>query len=229
MKILAVIPARGGSKGIHKKNITLLAGKPLIVYTLLAAKKSKSLDRVIVSTDDDEIIDICKKFNVEFLRRPNNLSGDLSMTKDVLLHVVNQLSLIGYIPDAVMTLQPTSPLRTEKHIDESILLFSQDSSADSLVSCVTVPHIYHPCSVMKKNIDGYLEGFTDSSQISRRQDKSEVYARNGAAIYITRTEKLTQFIYGGRLVPYMMDSKFSVDIDNLSDLAEAEFQINNLT
>jgi CMP-N,N'-diacetyllegionaminic acid synthase len=225
MKILAVIPARGGSKGINRKNIVLLAGRPLISYTLSCAQSARSLDRVVVSTDDLEIANVCQYFGTEVIMRPASLADDRSTTHSVLLHVVEKYEREGYLPDAVMTLQPTSPLRTAKHIDDAAELFKADPLADSLVSCVEVPHIYNPYSVMRMNSDGYMEPFLRTPQPTRRQDKEVVFARNGAAIYITRRNKLSDFVFGGRLIPYMMDKKDSVDIDSVEDLIEAEQRI----
>ena len=222
MRILAVIPARGGSKGIPRKNIIPLRGKPLIAYTIEAAKKAACLDRIVVSTDDKQIADACESLNVEVLIRPPELANDLATTLSVLQHVVATLGVDGYAPDAVMTLQPTSPLRTARHIDEAAGVFAADPMADSLVSCIMVPHVFHPLSVMKKTADGYLLPFFDRVQPTRRQDKEPVLARNGAAIYITRTPNLAQYVFGGRLLPYMMTSEASLDIDSPDDLTIAE-------
>jgi CMP-N,N'-diacetyllegionaminic acid synthase len=222
MKILAVIPARGGSKGIPRKNIALLQGRPLIAFTIDAARAANSLDRIIVSTDDDEIAAVSDGLGVEVVRRPAELAGDEASTLLVLQHMLAELTKTGYRPDAVMTLQPTSPLRTSRHIDEAVQVFANDASADSLVSCIEVPHVFHPHSVMRRTVEGYLVPFLDLPQPNRRQDKEPVFARNGAAIYITRTERLGEFIFGGRLMPYMMPEMASIDIDSLADLAAAE-------
>jgi CMP-N,N'-diacetyllegionaminic acid synthase len=222
MRILGVIPARGGSKGIPKKNIAELAGRPLISYTLSAAFGARSLDRVVVSTDDTNIALISRTQGAEVLMRPEALADDVSTTQSVLLHVVERLGAFGYRPDAVMTLQPTSPLRSSRHIDEASEMFIADPLADSLVSCIYVPHNHHPYSVMRKSKEGYLEAFLNAPQPTRRQDKETVFARNGAAIYITRTENLKDYIFGGRLVPYIMSSEESIDIDTQADLIKAE-------
>lgn len=227
MKILAVVPARGGSKGIPRKNIALLAGHPLIAYTLAAAQAARSLDRIVVSTDDTEISGVCSNLGAEVLIRPAYLSGDQATTRSLLLHVVQTLAATGYQPDAVMTLQPTSPLRTSIHIDTAAALFANDLSADSLVSCLPVPHIFHPHSVMRRRPDGYLASFLNEPQPTRRQDKELVFARNGAAIYLTRTECLSEFVFGGRLLPYLMDDVASLDIDTHKDLILAESYILN--
>lgn len=222
MRILAVIPARGGSKGIPRKNVTPLRGRPLIAYTIDAARTATSLDRVVVSTDDDEIAAVSLGLGAEVVMRPAALASDVASTLSVLQHVVAELGSVGYRPDAVMTLQPTSPLRTSTHIDEAALAFMNDTSADSLVSCVAVPHVFHPNSVMRRTHEGYLVPFLDGPQPGRRQDKEPVFARNGAAIYITRTDRLDEFIFGGRLMPYMMSEEVSIDIDTSADLAAAE-------
>jgi N-acylneuraminate cytidylyltransferase len=222
MKMLAVIPARGGSKGIPRKNIALLRGRPLIAYTIDAARAAKSLDRIVVSTDDEEIAAASRDLGAEIIMRPAELARDETGTLSVLQHVVAELARTGYRPDAVMTLQPTSPLRTSTHIDEAARAFADDASADSLVSCIEVPHVFHPRSVMRRTADGYLVPFLDLPQPGCRQDKEPVFARNGAAIYITRTERLREFIFGGRLMAYMMPEAASIDIDSPSDLATAE-------
>jgi len=220
MKILAIIPARGGSKGVPRKNIRDLAGKPLIAWTIEAALASSGLDRVVVSTEDDEIAAISRDLgaNVPFLRPPE-LAFDDTTTLAVLQDVLARLKAEeGYSPEVVMTLQPTSPIRSTEHIDEAISLFGADSKADSLVSCIEVPHIFHPESVMKADDQGYLRPYLDHPQPTRRQDKTPVFARNGAAIYMTRTGCLDQFIFGGNLIAYPMDEVSSLDIDSELDL-----------
>lgn len=223
MKILSIIPARGGSKGISRKNICMLAGKPLIAWTIEAASAAKGLERVVVSTEDDEIAAISREYGADVpFMRPPELAGDDTTTLAVLQNVLVRLQTEeGYHPDAVMTLQPTSPLRTAQHIDAAISLFQADQSADSLVSCIEVPHIFHPESVMKTDAHGYLRPYLSIPQPTRRQDKSPVFARNGAAIYITRTECLDAFIFGGNLIAYPMDDVSSLDIDNEQDLVRA--------
>lgn len=224
-KILAVIPARGGSKGILRKNIKNIAGKPLIQWTIDAALKSKYIDEIIVSTEDEEIAKISASLgvNVPFLR-PKELAGDKSKTIDVINHLLNKLELeYNKYFDLILILQPTSPLRTSKHIDEAISFFLSDKSADSLVSCVKVPHIFHPESLMKLSSNNYLESYIVSNNPPfRRQDKSELYARNGAAIYLTRRDKISKFIFGGNLICFEMDEVDSIDIDTLEDFNMAE-------
>ena len=150
-KFLAIIPARGGSKGIPKKNIKSLLGKPLIQYTIESALKSKYLDKIVVSTDDKKIADISEKLGAEIpCLRPKKLARDNTLILPVLQHMVNFLKKKeNYNPFAIVLLQPTSPLRTVRHIDEAIELFLKKPKADSLVSVMQVPHNMTPISLMK--------------------------------------------------------------------------------
>ena len=222
MRLLAIIPARGGSKGIPRKNIRALGGRPLIAYSIMAAQKAQTVDRIVVSTDDNEIADVSRRLGAEVRMRPAALAEDATPTRDVLCHVVAELERESYRPDTVLTLQPTSPLRTAQHINEAAVLFEESPTADSLVSCIAVPHVFHPRSVMKRTAEGYLIPYLEESQLGRRQDKEPVFARNGAAIYLTRTSRLSEFIFGGRLIPYFMDRESSIDIVTMEDLEIAE-------
>lgn len=221
-RFLAIIPARGGSKGVPRKNIRLLAGKPLIAYAIEGALGVRAIDRCIVSTEDDEIARISVAAGAEVVSRPSDLARDDTPTLPVLQHVVRHLAENdGYACDAVITLQATSPLRTPRHIAEAIACFDSDPDADSLVSCIDVPHIFHPRSVMIRE-GRYLRPFLEGPLVSRRQAKETILARNGAAIYITRTRRLAEFIFGGRLLPYMMSPEDSIDIDTEADFLAAE-------
>lgn len=222
MRFIGIIPARGGSKGIPRKNIHPLCGRPLIAYSIDAARQSHAIERLIVSTDDVEIADISRDLGAEIRMRPAALAKDETPTRAVLAHVVAELAAESYVPDAVLTLQPTSPLRTARHIDEAAALFAADPRADSLVSCIEVPHVFHPLSIMRRNQEGYLEPYLPAPQPHRRQDKQPVFARNGAAIYVTRTMRIEEYVFGGCLVPYPMDAESSVDVDTFDDLAVAE-------
>jgi CMP-N-acetylneuraminic acid synthetase len=214
MKILGIIPARGGSKGITGKNIKLLNGKHLIAYTIEAALAS-NLDKVIVSTECSEIANISIEYGAEIIMRPMHLAEDKSPTLPVLQDVVSRLN-DKY--EAVMTLQPTSPFRTIEDINNSIEIFQSDKKADSLVSVVKVPHNYMPEKIME--YDGkYLLG---NSGVNRRQDVPTSYARNGPAISITKTKRLNEYIFGGNTLPYFMNKLNSIDIDDMEDWKIAE-------
>jgi CMP-N,N'-diacetyllegionaminic acid synthase len=210
MNILGVIPARGGSKGVPRKNVKLLNGKPLIAYTIESALAS-NVDKVVVSTDCMEIAEISKQYGVEVLMRPRELAKDDTPTLPVLQNIVSKLDE-RY--DAIMTLQPTSPLRRVEDIDNSINIFDNNKNADSLVSVVSVPHNYMPEKLMTVNKKGYLTGGIITK---RRQDMRAIYARNGAAIYITKTNNLNEYIIGGRVLPFYMSKINSIDIDDLDD------------
>ncbi len=222
MRFLGIIPARGGSKGVPGKNIRPLAGKPLMVWTIEAAQTSGAIDRLIVSTDDENIAAVAQDCGVEVRIRPAALAADDTPTRPVLEHVARELEGEGDVFDAVVTLQPTSPLRLPRHITDACAQFAADPHADSLVSCIVVPHIFNPVSVMKRNARGYLENVMGGDTITRRQEKTRVFARNGAVVYVTRRNRLSEYVFGGNLLCYLMDEAHSLDIDTLDDFAAAE-------
>ena len=221
LNILAIIPARGGSKGIPRKNIKLLVGKPLLAYTVEAALVSTYLARIVLSTEDKEIADVGKKFgaDVPFLR-PVELAQDDTPALPVFQHVIRELGIReNYQPDIIVILQPTSPLRDAQHIDEAIEIFLQ-SQADSLVSVVEVPHNMNPYSVMKLETDGSITSFLPYDETKNiRQIKPKFYARNGAAIYICTYDCLMRrnSLYGNKTIPYFMKKEESFDIDDQVD------------
>ncbi len=232
MNIMGIVPARGGSKGVPGKNIRPLFGKPLLVWTAEAALAS-NLDRVLLSSDDAEIIECGRKNGLEIpFVRPLDFAQDDTPGIKVLLHAVTYLkSHEGYLPDAVMLLQPTSPLRNTRHINEVIELFKKTPDADAIVSVEKAPHNMIPESIMKISDDGLLKKYVDwDDQKNIRQLKPEYYARNGPAIYLARTEYLlkTEQLYSGKVVPYVMGRFESFDIDNLEDFSLCEFAIQTL-
>ena len=217
LKVLAVIPARGGSKGIRNKNTVPLQGKPLIVYTLEAASSSILLTRCIVSTDADDIIAVCRSYGADIpFVRPGELAEDATPTLPVILHALEQL---GEVYDAVMVLQPTSPLRTGADIDTAVRMLTDNEDADSVISVVPVGD-KHPAR-MKRIEQGYLVDpeFAEEQEGQRRQDLPELYLRNGA-IYLTRTRALLdQHSFKGRKsLAYVMPEERSVNIDSEMDL-----------
>ena len=221
MSIFAIIPARGGSKGIVRKNLALILNKPLISFSITAAIKSKLVDRVLVSSDDEEIIQVAKSFGAEIpFKRPDEISSDQTAMIDVLKHMVNYLVGKNELIEAIVLLQPTSPLRTEKHIDEAISKF-RSSNASSVVSVVEVPHQYNPYSVLSLNQNGELNPILDKT-FNRRQDKPKFYARNGPAILVVSPSViLDDELYGSTSLPYFMTKENSLDIDKKEDLVEA--------
>ena len=189
MKILGLIPARGGSKGIPGKNIKHLGGKPLLQYTFEAAKNSKLLNKVILSSDDETIIEIANQLELEVpFKRPENLAEDSSSSMEVVQHALQYYLKQGIKFEAICLLQPTTPFRQAGLIDECILKF-KDGNFDSLVSVREVPVEYNPHWVFEEN-QGALKIATGEKEIiSRRQDLPKAYHRD-CAIYLTRTEVL---------------------------------------
>lgn len=227
MKILAIIPARGGSKGIPHKNIININGLPLIAHTIKAAQKSKLINRCIVSTDDKKIASVAKEYKAEvpFLR-PEHASTDTAPAIDVIKHALECLeNKDSYIPDAVLYLQPTSPLRTVSHIDEAINKFNSDSRADSLVSVIKPPHNFHPIKLMQLK-NNYLEPYLKGEGLKKldRHNMPVLFSRNGPAILISKLDILNKDdLYGEKILHYEMDEISSHDIDEPLDLELADF------
>tara|TARA_Y100000310_G_scaffold341747_1_gene441906 strand:+ start:5043 stop:5750 length:708 start_codon:yes stop_codon:yes gene_type:complete len=223
LRVLGIITARGGSKGIPRKNIKDLAGKPLICHTIDAANKSKLLTRSIVSTDDTEIAEISKDYggDVPFMR-PAEFAQDESTSIEVVQNVVNELKKQGEEYDYIMILQPTSPLRIADDIDESIRI-AEKTGADSVMSMKEVDDF--SAKKMKKIIDGkVLPYFEDEGTASsRRQDLEKAYRRN-CAVYLTRTELIMNGdLFGEKSMAYIMPEERSVDINQPVDFDFAEF------
>ncbi|MEP6977177.1 MAG: acylneuraminate cytidylyltransferase family protein [Thermoleophilia bacterium] len=214
-QVVALVPARGGSKGIPRKNLVELAGKPLVAWTIGAACTASSIDRVVVSTDSDAIAALARDLGVEVLDRPADLAADETPMLDVVRHAIEHLGAC----DVLVLLQPTSPLRRARHVDEAVALLL-DSDAEVVVSVVEVPHQFRPSSLMELR-DGRLLPWSEASA-TRRQDKAVVYARNGPAVLAVRPDRLGESLYGGDCRPYVMDRRDSVDIDDELDLVLAE-------
>ena len=221
--ILAIIPARGGSKGIPRKNIKFLAGKPLIAWTIEEAKRSKYIDRFILSSEDEEIIKVAKEWGCEVpFKRPMELAQDDTPGVEPVVHVINTLSE-KY--DYVCLLQPTSPLRKVEHIDGCI----EKCINNNAESCVSVTEVdKHPFWMYEINEKEELISLFPDNNISRRQELPKVYALNGA-IYVSESSFLSRnrsFITN-KSMAFKMDKNNSIDIDNELDLILVENLINN--
>ena len=219
MNVLAIIPARGGSKGIPRKNLKLLDGKPLLEYTVRAALDSKEITRAIITTDDDEIIQISKKLNIEVIKRPKKLANDSSQLEPVMKHVLKSLrDRENYKPDLIVLLQPTSPLRDSKHIDESILKLKKNK-LDSIVSVSESKAL-----VWKKQKDFQISPITyDPLNRKNRQQVNYQLLENGA-IYVTKNkffEKNTCRI-SGNIGYYKMPTAVSYEIDQMYEFEVVE-------
>ena len=226
MNIVGLIPARGGSKGIIRKNMTPCAGQPLIQYTFQAAQTATKLGRVFLSTDDQSIANFGKNSGIEvpFLR-PVELASDQTAMIDVIEHFFHWLNNKNIAVDGVMLLQPTSPLRKADHIDDAILMFEKQCP-ESLVSVVKIPHNFSPKSLMQ--FEGCNLKRCNEEPIYRRQDKTEYYARNGPAILIvTQKAVLENNLYAEPCLGYEMDYVSSFDVDDHEGLKIAEIMIES--
>lgn len=222
-KLLAVLPARGGSKGIPKKNIRLLGGKPLIAYTIEAAKGVSAIDRLIVSTDDVEIAEVARAYgaDVPFLR-PKELAGDAAPVSTAILHLLNAFPAY----DSVLLLQPTSPFRQKEDI-EGFLSFAKRSAAKV---CVSVTEVEHSPYWMYTVEDGHLKAVLPMpvEQMYQRQKLPPCYRLNGALYYAqTAYYKEHKTFLTEDTLGYMMNRRHSLDIDTEEDLVMAEWILAN--
>ncbi|MEK4023911.1 acylneuraminate cytidylyltransferase family protein [Sporosarcina sp. FSL W7-1283] len=218
---LAVIPARGGSKGIPRKNLYEIQGKPLIAYAIEAAKESSYIDRIIVSTDDNEIAQVSIKYGAEIpFMRPSELATDEAKTLDSLLCVLDNLEE-HY--DYIITLQPTQPLRTAEHIDQSIERLFENSYSD-LVSLSPVNE--HPLLIRSIDENGKLLSLLNVKSTVRRQDFNPYYYVNGA-IYINDISLLNQYTSLNDNQGYYIIDEPLVDIDNIEDVNLVESYLDN--
>jgi CMP-N,N'-diacetyllegionaminic acid synthase len=218
-KVMALIPARGGSKRLPRKNILPLAGKPLIGWSLEAASKSQYIDQVVVSTDDNEIVDVCHAmgFPVPELR-PDFLASDTAKTEDVLLHALERY---GEDAEIIVLLQPTSPLRTSEHIDEALELFVE-KRANSVVSVTPCEHSPMWSNTLPADLS--LDSFIKPEALQRSQDLGKFYRLNGALyVFDSRNlEKLGCISYSESGYAYIMNNESSIDIDTKFDFSMAE-------
>jgi N-acylneuraminate cytidylyltransferase len=217
---LAIIPARGGSKGIPRKNIRTVAGKPLIAYSILAAQASHRITHCVVSTDDNETASISIAMGCEVLDRPGELAQDDTPTLPVVQHVFAALEAKGETFDYGLILQPTSPLRTTEDIDEALALLEK-SGADSVVSVYQVSD-HHPARMYRLE-NGCLVSFDAQFSTARRQDLPPVYHRNGAIYAFRRAIIDHGTLMGSHIVPYIMPEQRSLNIDNENDLVLADY------
>ena len=227
MKILVVIPARGGSKGIPHKNIKPLAGKPLIHYTIDVARQIVADEDICVSTDDSEIIQCVEDYGLKVpFVRPEELATDTAGTYEVLLHALNFYEQQGNQYDVVLLLQNTSPFRTAKQVKEALALYQSDiDMVVSVKECSANPYY----CVFEENQEGYLNICKGDGNITRRQDAPKVYEYNGA-IYAINPQSLKQMPLNkfSRRIKYVMDEQSSLDLDTMNDWRMAELIANNI-
>lgn len=221
MKILVIIPARGGSKGIPHKNIKPLAGKPLIHYTIDVARQIVADEDICVSTDDSEIFQCVEEYGLKVpFVRPEELATDTAGTYEVLLHALNFYEQQGKQFDIVLLLQNTSPFRTANQVKEALALYQSDiDMVVSVKECSANPYY----CVFEENQDGYLNICKGDGNITRRQDAPKVYEYNGA-IYAINPQSLKQMPLNkfSRRIKYVMDEQSSLDLDTMNDWRMAE-------
>ena len=220
---LAIIPARGGSKRLPRKNVLDLNGKPLIAWSIEAGLSSKYIDKVVVSSDDDEILEISKKFGSETIKRPDELASDTATTFDAIKHAIDNFDKYDYI----VLLQPTSPLRNEKHIDEAIELL-ESKNADAVVSVCEMDHSPLWSNTLDETLS--MKNFLRDEILNKRSQDLNPYYRLNGAIYICETEKLLEeksFFLKKDIFAYVMDRKSSIDIDEEIDFKIASILIKD--
>ena len=227
MKVLGLIPARGGSKGVPRKNIKLLDGKPLLAYSAESALKARRLSRVILSTEDEEIAEVGRGVGLDVpFMRPAELATDTAATFPVVMHAIDTLRSQGDSYDAVCLLQPTNPLRRAMDIDECIEIMERYGS-DAVVSVLPVPEPFNPMWVFWKQDDGRLVlSSGESEPVARRQDLPQAFHRDGS-VYLSRTNVLFEHgnLYGRSIQSYEMDPQYAVNIDTANDWERAEQMI----
>jgi CMP-N-acetylneuraminic acid synthetase len=222
-KVLGLVPARAGSKGVPRKNVRLLKGHTLLEYTARAAQASGAIDRVILSTDSPEIAEAGRSAGLEVpFMRPPALAQDDTPMLPVIQHAIAALESDGWFPDVVVLLQPTSPRRRPEHIREAVNTL-RGTGADSVVSVVELPRDSSPDYVMRIE-NGVLRPFlAEGARITRRQDARPAYRRDGT-VYVFRRSTLDRYgnIYGEDCRPLVLDASESLSIDSPADWDEAE-------
>ena len=221
--VLALIPARAGSKGLPGKNTRVIGGRPLLAHAVECARRSGVVGRIVLSTDAEEIAAVGREWGAEvpFLR-PADLAGDATPMLPVVQHAVDELSARGWQPDIVLLLQPTSPLRRPEHLARAVAML-RETGADSVVSVVELPRHLSPDYVMRID-EGCLVPFLPSGAgLTRRQDARRAYVRDGTIYaFWRRTLTTYQGIYGARCLPLTIPAFESVTIDSAEDWVEAE-------
>lgn len=221
---LAIIPARGGSKRLPRKNVLPLAGKPLINWTIEAGLNSKYIDKVLVSSDDDEILVTAEQAGAETIRRPAELAQDTSTSFDAIKHAIDNTEPYDYI----VLLQPTSPLRNGQHVDQAIEVL-ESKAADAVISVTSMDHSPQWANTLPA--DDSMVGFLREETVNlRSQDLAAHYRLNGA-IYICRNDKFLaagSFFLSKNVYAYKMAEADSVDIDTEMDFRWAEFVLHNI-
>lgn len=225
MKFLCLIPARKNSKGIKNKNFKIFNKKPLIYWTIKIAKQCKYINRIIVSTDSKKISTYSKKLKVEVpFIRPKNISKDNTEMIDVVKHLIKFTEKEKYNFDALIILQPTSPLRKISDLNRACKIFSK-KNWDSLISIIPIPHQFNNNLVLN-NRGHFLK--LKKKFISLRNNISEKYTSDGGYLFITKKDKLKKYIIGGKIYGYKINPKHSIDINNKYEFDIAEILMKKI-
>lgn len=221
--VLAVVPARSGSKGLPGKNERPLAGKPLVAYAANAARASGVVDRAVLTTDSERIAELGRAAGLEvpFLRPPE-LARDATPMQPVVEHAVTMLEREGYRADVVLVLQPTAPLRTGEHVANAVTLL-EETGADSVVSVVEIPRHLSPQYAMRIAGGKLLPFLPEGASITRRQDVEPAYSRDGTVYAVRRDVLMDRHdLYGDDCRPLLVAASESANIDTAEDWAAAE-------
>lgn len=222
-KILGIIPARGGSKGVPDKNLKELAGKPLLAYSAEVAHTSGLIDRLVLSTDSEEIAQLGRSLDIEVpFMRPTELAQDDTAMLPVLQHTVKKLEEEGWMADIIVLLQPTSPLRKARHISAAVEKL-QAEACDSVVSVVEIPELFAPQKALRAQ-NGYLKFWLpEGKSITRRQQLEPAYAREGTVYVFWRDVLMEQnSIYGEKCLALILSAEESMNLDDREDWQRAE-------
>lgn len=227
MKILGIIPARGGSKGIPGKNIRMLGGRPLIYYAAHAARESGLVDRLLLTTDSDKIAEVGKTLGIEVpFIRPSHLAQDDTPMFPVIEHALQFVENEGWAPDIILLLQPTAPLRSPEHIRAAVNILTE-TKCDAVASVVDVPQHYAPDFVLKLE-DGKLKPFLEGGIKTRRQDVRPAYSRDGTIYAFWRDVFINkQNIYGDDCRPLLIPRDESCNLDTIEDWREVEQMVKD--
>lgn len=226
-KITALITARGGSKGLPRKNILPVNGLPLIGWTINAAKQCMFIDEIYVSTDDGEIAEVSEQFGVKVLQRPDFLATDTASSASVVSHAIRSLKEQGISCEEMVLLQPTSPLRTSEHLNEALTQYIESKA--SLVISVFEP-VHTPVKSYIQLDDGSISGlYSVEAPYRRRQDLPKAYQPNGAIYAFSVAEfELQNHFPRSKVFPYVMSETNSTDIDTIEDLKFVEEKLKEL-
>jgi len=223
MRVIGIIPARGGSKGVPRKNIRLVAGAPLITYAIRTARESQKLTALLTTKDDDEIAEIARGCGSPVLERPSELARDDTPMAPVLLHALEHAEWEAGVPyDAVVLLQPTSPIRTGADIDSVVGILEHDPTVESVIS-VSPVHDGHPAYLYHLYGGDWVEPLWPDWERARRQELPIVYGRNGALFGVRRGVLVEQrTVMARHPKAYVMPREWLTDIDDERDLAIAD-------